>query len=1317
MKSSHSSLDLGAEPAALASAPDQPDNHWYARLHGIPPALAKLCEQRARLEAELSERYTSRIQAAEAACREQLAAVQARHAQEIADIQTKTEAALVHAREQYKSACASTRSKRAAREKEIEARHQSNLEDARNRQEQARWEAAAIFESNDRAEVQRSEAFEKDLAVERETFSILSQTAHATLGRLRPLAPPATPSTSQLDPPANTPPTLDSIRELLSSIDQQLLALIRLKLPKIVTLPGTITHFLALLALSAGLLIWQLGWPTGIIAAIAVTLLLTIPARILCARLARNQLAQSIPRVTRDLSLAQHEISRALDDNRTTHAARRKHIREERDRTTREADLKLREALAAAESERSDLLAEIARKATERLQSLESEHKRLVEAANTHRANQLRHWNDWKAAEELRIQTELDTHRREAEARKLSDWNTLLNLWNNGLSAIRAKVESLQHGAAATSLDWNLPAQQLTLAREVPPAFPFGSVHVDLARIPHGLSKNEQLRNLAGPGWHVPALLTFPDRASLLVRATGDGKTEAIKILQGTMLRFLTSLPPGKVRFTLLDPVGLGRNFAAFMHLADYSELLVNSRIWTEPAQIDQRLADLSLHMENVIQQFLRNEFATLEEYNRQAAEVAEPYRVLVVAHFPAQFQESSAHRLMSIATGGARCGVHTLILVDEDQPLPATFKLEELESHAHVLIWNQHARRFAWKQPEYAPFDLTPDLPPPDDTLTPLLHRVGEAARHANRVEVPFEVIAPRQEAWWKGDTSHTVEIPLGRAGATKLQALHLGRGTSQHALIAGRTGSGKSTLLHALVTNASLIYSPDQIEFYLIDFKKGVEFKTYAEHALPHARVVAIESEREFGVSVLQRLDDELRRRGELFRALNVQDLPAYRSSDGTTPLPRLLLIVDEFQEFFVEDDKLAQEAALLLDRLVRQGRAFGIHVILGSQTLGGAFSLARSTLGQMAIRIALQCSESDAHLILSEDNSAARLLTRPGEAIYNDANGMVEGNHVFQVVWLPETTRTSYLDQLMHKAASLPPKPQIVFEGNVPSDLRRNLELARRLNAPDWSDPPRAPCAWLGEAVAIKDPTAAVFRRQGGNNLLMIGQDSDSARGIIAASLFSLAAQLRPDQASFVLLDGTPDDSADAETLSSLARDIPHPFQSGTTRDAATLLASLASELKSRQNAGRGGPSIFVVLFDAARFRDLRRSDDFSYGFGSSGDEPKANPAEHFAELIREGPALGIHLIVWCDTLNNLQRVVDRASMREFEMRVLFQMSANDSTSIIDTPLANRLGVHRALFASEERGTLEKFRPYQLPPADWLQSTRTSLAARPV
>ena len=236
---------------------------------------------------------------------------------------------------------------------------------------------------------------------------------------------------------------------------------------------------------------------------------------------------------------------------------------------------------------------------------------------------------------------------------------------------------------------------------------------------------------------------------------------------------------------------------------------------------------------------------------------------------------------------------------------------------------------------------------------------------------------------------------------------------------LIAGRTGSGKSTLMHALIINLALNYSPDEIDLYLIDFKKGVEFKVYATHELPHASVVAIESEREFGISVLERLDAELRLRADRFRDAGVQDVAGYRNTPGTPPLPRILLIVDEFQEFFSEEDKLAQEAALWLDRLVRQGRAFGIHIILGSQSLGGAFTLARSTLGQMAVRIALQCSENDAHLILSENNIAPRMLSRPGEAIYNDANGAPEGNHFFQVVWLSEERREAHLKELLEKA----------------------------------------------------------------------------------------------------------------------------------------------------------------------------------------------------------------------------------------------------------------------------------------------------------
>ncbi len=44
--------------------------------------------------------------------------------------------------------------------------------------------------------------------------------------------------------------------------------------------------------------------------------------------------------------------------------------------------------------------------------------------------------------------------------------------------------------------------------------------------------------------------------------------------------------------------------------------------------------------------------------------------------------------------------------------------------------------------------------------------------------------------------------------------------------------------------MTNLAMWYSPDEVEVYLIDFKKGVEFKTYATHRLPHARAIAVEA-----------------------------------------------------------------------------------------------------------------------------------------------------------------------------------------------------------------------------------------------------------------------------------------------------------------------------------------------------------------------------------------------------------------------------------------------------------------------------------------
>src|SRR5581483_4203033 len=127
--------------------------------------------------------------------------------------------------------------------------------------------------------------------------------------------------------------------------------------------------------------------------------------------------------------------------------------------------------------------------------------------------------------------------------------------------------------------------------------------------------------------------------------------------------------------------------------------------IWTEMAHVEQRLIDLTAHMEVVIQKYLRNQFQTIEEYNAQAGEVAEPFRILVVANFPANFSIEAARRLVSIASSGARCGVYTLISVDTKQAMPQGFTLKDLEPHCVNLAWKDD--RFIWKEPDFARFPL----------------------------------------------------------------------------------------------------------------------------------------------------------------------------------------------------------------------------------------------------------------------------------------------------------------------------------------------------------------------------------------------------------------------------------------------------------------------------------------------------------------------------------------------------------------------------------------------------------------------------------
>ncbi len=291
--------------------------------------------------------------------------------------------------------------------------------------------------------------------------------------------------------------------------------------------------------------------------------------------------------------------------------------------------------------------------------------------------------------------------------------------------------------------------------------------------------------------------------------------------------------------------------------------------------------------------------------------------------------------------------------------------------------------------------------------------------------------------------------------------------------------------------------------------------------------------------------------------------------------------------------------------------------------------------------------------------------------------------------------------------------------MFEGDAAAELAQNPILRERLLAPTWPDSPRSALAWVGDAISIKDPTSALFRRQGGNHLLIVGQNDEAAIGVMIATLLSLASQYTIASsatvrfgARFFVLDGTPEDHPHSGVLAKVAGALPHGADVGDWRDVSRVLAEVGAELTSAPGVEvRRAGAVPVHPRSTAVPRPAAREDDFSF----SKREDEASPTDHLDAILREGPLLGIHVIVWCDTVNNLNRYFAHQILREFEMRVLFQMSPTDSGHLLDSPLASKLGKHRALFFSEEQNRIEKFRPYGVPGDEWLEWVHGQLGNR--
>ena len=805
------------------------------------------------------------------------------------------------------------------------------------------------------------------------------------------------------------------------------------------------------------------------------------------------------------------------------------------------------------------------------------------------------------------------------------------------------------------------------------------------------------------------------------------GLTAGAAFVQQWILGLLAGATGRSIRLTWIDPVGRGAGAGPLLRLLDIDKELLDGQVWSESEQIAERLRRVTDRVSYVQQRCLQDRFATLAEYNAQAGALAEPYHIVCVVGYPRGFTEEAADRLRTLVSHSQGAGVGVVIVCDPsigadakpvggDEQAPywvknfwGTWGVPNADAPSwwrpEHMCWNDGARfvigyqgRF-WIQASIALPLVGAEVSP--EVAGEIVESYGKRSLEARDVSVSLD--NPLGPAVQRGDARAGVVVDIGLAGRGERIQLKLGAGMAQNVLVGGLPGSGKSSLFHTLITQAIQQYDWNELELYLLDFKQGVEFKPYASLALPHARVVAIESEREFGVSVLRGIEEEMTRRAALFRSAGADSLEVYR--EAHEPLPRIVLICDEFQVLLAQDDRLAQEAAGLLDGLVRQGRAFGIHLILGTQTLQGmaAGALIRGTLDLIPVRIALKMGEADSRLFLSEGNDAAARLSRPGEAVFNTDSGSPEGNVIFQVAWTDDDARDASVRKLRGRAdlEGYARRP-LIFDGSV--------EIA--INEPEAVDaiegeikrPGRGVRVALGQAVSLNGEGSVLLSRQAGRNLLLVSRDDETARGLLSGALLSIAIAQRRDEVSLTVVDCLGIEEEGGELLEVLTQSIDCSFSRRV--HLIEVIEGLETEVRRRLDAEDYLAPRTVLLLNG-----LHRAREF-------GDEPvfeDDHPRQRLARVLRDGPDVGIHSIVSADSAETVARRLGREGTREFALRAVGRGPAEGSRELLDSDAAALLNPRFVFLCDVDETRLEKIRRFTVPGAEQFAEALQSLTER--
>lgn len=822
----------------------------------------------------------------------------------------------------------------------------------------------------------------------------------------------------------------------------------------------------------------------------------------------------------------------------------------------------------------------------------------------------------------------------------------------------------------------------------------------------------------------VPYAQRLSDGISLLMRYSPSDREYVQSLIQPLLLKLFMSFPAGKLEATMIDPLELGASFPDIPKLAEgpNSARIIDTKIWSKEKDIETAIATLRQRLENMTQAYGDDHESRLKK---------EVIRALAITDFPVGFNDTALKDLHAIVRNSASLGVCVIICANDAEleklkqkngNLVAEIAQSVVETKASgnkMMIVGDNRERMFLRIDEMA--DVF-------ERKGAILTQISSVIEHMQLKIEHFDSMYKEDiydsNNWFTGNHDE-IAIPIGIKGANTIVKMVLGRGggsTEHHALIAGQTGAGKSTLLHTLIMSTLISYSPDEVQMYLLDFKEGVEFSAYTRYRLPSLRVVAINSEREFGLNVLKELCTELEARTKHFTRYGVSDINGYVKLADVPKVPKLLLIFDEVQELFrnkSESDSISSECLSCLNKLVMQGRAMGIHVILACQDFHNCSGL-EAYFSQMAIRIAVKGSEDGAASILSSDNAGIKTLQNQpaGAAIYNGGGGVESANNFFQVSYINEEERLNLLERL--DAYYTSPGVSDLFEDQQTRVLLTNAEdnihncfnkliLEGADSITHLGKSKDGYGLLLGQGFGKKSAFIPELRCKDRENLLVVTRDEKMALSMFELSAMSVLYEelhTNADKANALVYivdlfaDELTDEECDFEYLES---QFPQQVKLAKIGDAEELITSLYETVVGRSE-GRmfSDERIFFIFFGINRARRLRT--------GRIYDEDRngeLSAIEMLQKIIVNGPKYGVNSIVWGESLKSIELMLGDRYDSMFDKRIAFGLDEDSMDILVAESEAKAIRGKTAVYMDIARDVKNThFRPYDVPAKVWIE-----------